>query len=108
MNKRFEFLQNSQALVDLCAAPGGWLQVASQNMPVSSIRIGNKFLNVQKNNVIILGVDLVPIKAISNCISLVGDIREEKTRHIVKKELQNWEVIFSFKLCVKLKNFIVF
>ncbi|KAF2216419.1 hypothetical protein CERZMDRAFT_33759 [Cercospora zeae-maydis SCOH1-5] len=76
LNKKFSFLQNSKCLIDLCAAPGGWLQVAAEIMPQKSL---------------IVGVDLSPIKPISKTITFQSDITTDKCRATIRGHLKTWK-----------------
>jgi AdoMet-dependent rRNA methyltransferase SPB1 len=76
INKRYDFLRKSKVCIDLCAAPGGWCQVAAKFMPQGSL---------------VLGVDLLPIKALRGVKSIVGDITTAATRKMIMNELQSWK-----------------
>ncbi|KAL3128748.1 Spb1p-like FtsJ methylase [Cryptosporidium hominis] len=75
--QKFNIFKNCQVLVDLCAAPGGWLQVAKRNMGVSSK---------------IIGVDLVAIKGIPGVTTFKCDITTERCRKLIFDELNGTPV----------------
>lgn len=76
LNKKYGFLEKSKVVIDLCAAPGGWLQVASKQC---------------KPGALIIGVDLVPIRPIPNCITFAEDINSDKCRAQLRQHMKTWK-----------------
>ncbi|PPQ85885.1 hypothetical protein CVT25_015827 [Psilocybe cyanescens] len=76
LNKKYAILEGARCTIDLCAAPGGWLQVASKYMPANSI---------------IVGVDLVPIRPIPRVVTFTSDITTPQCRNLIRGELKDWK-----------------
>lgn len=77
INEKYgHFLEKSKVVIDLCAAPGSWCQVASNLCPVNSL---------------IIGVDIVPIKPLPNCITFQSDITTEDCRSKLRGHMKTWK-----------------
>lgn len=74
LNRKYNFLSDCHIAVDLCAAPGGWMQILAQEMP-----------SPRK----IIGIDLDPIKPLgSDTISFMGDITTLECRKTLIRYLE--------------------
>ncbi|KAJ1565195.1 AdoMet-dependent rRNA methyltransferase spb1, partial [Nowakowskiella sp. JEL0078] len=76
LNKKHNFLEGAKCLIDLCAAPGSWLQVAAKYM---------------QRNSLIVGLDLSAIKPIPGVVTYVEDIRTSKCRSTLSSTLKHWK-----------------
>ena len=75
INRKFPILQNAKVVLDLCAAPGGWSQVASRTMP--------------KQGSLVVAVDILPIRSLGpNVITIIGYITTESCKAEIKQNLQ--------------------
>lgn len=72
LNAKFGFLDGARYVLDIGAAPGGWLQVSSE-------AVGEDGL--------VVGVDVEKVKPLDleNVKTIVGDVMEEETLERVKK-----------------------
>ncbi|KAJ0985878.1 hypothetical protein J5N97_004234 [Dioscorea zingiberensis] len=70
LDAKYSLLSSARSVLDLCAAPGGWLQVAVRRAPVGAF---------------VLGVDLHPIRPIKGAESIVEDITTPRCRSTIKR-----------------------
>lgn len=73
INAKHSLLHKSHAVLDLCAAPGGWMQVAVDKAPFGSL---------------VLGIDRVPIIPIRGCVAIQQDITRPECRSKIKQVME--------------------
>ncbi|XP_044968895.1 adoMet-dependent rRNA methyltransferase spb1-like [Hordeum vulgare subsp. vulgare] len=79
----FRFLPTARAVLDLCAAPGGWVQVAVSRAAPGAF---------------VVGVDLAPIRPISGALSLKEDITASARCGAAVRRLMDSRGVASFEV----------
>jgi len=72
INEKFKIIKKGDTVVDLGAAPGGWLQVAKE-----------------LSGGIVVGVDILDIEEIEGVDVIKGDIRLDKTIEKIKEKIKS-------------------
>lgn len=80
INDRFKIIEEGDKVLDIGAAPGGWLQVSKET--------------VGKNGVVV-GVDLNKISPIKDVKTIRGDIKEKSTLEQIKEVEDEFDAIIS-------------
>lgn len=78
INRKYNIIEKcNTAILDLCAAPGGWTQILSRTLGSTS-------------TVPIIAVDILPIRNLHtpNVITLIGDITTDQCKADIKRTLQ--------------------
>lgn len=81
IQKRFQIIKNGDKVMDLGAAPGGWLQVISR-------QTGGKSL--------VVGIDVLPVSPLNkeNVVTFVADIRTLSTEDLLRElSIPSFDVI---------------
>lgn len=78
LDNKYKFMSNCKSVIDLCAAPGGWLQVCTE-----------------KNFDFILGIDLEQIRTIPGVQTIVGDITLESVRKDIRSLIKKVDLVLN-------------
>ncbi|KAK6946270.1 Ribosomal RNA methyltransferase Spb1, domain of unknown function DUF3381 [Dillenia turbinata] len=70
LESKYSFLRSAHGVLDLCAAPGSWMQVAVQKAPVGCL---------------VIGVDLNPIAPLRGAVAFQEDITKSEYRAQIKR-----------------------
>jgi 23S rRNA (uridine2552-2'-O)-methyltransferase len=80
LNQKFGIFRGAKAVLDLCCAPGGWLQVAREELGDEGI---------------VVGVDINRISNIDGVNFIRGDILEEETLKKILSISEEFDVVLS-------------